>query len=126
VAACDRGCNTRLDVQRSEKLLDVDQPRLDLDNERDPELGMEGEQIDPPALAIVVEARLRDNQPTQSLKRLLDRVLEHRMAGIQEAVQLRAAPTNVPPKSTTACKHDSLNNAYEEEASNAILKSGHG
>jgi hypothetical protein len=87
-----------LDVERSEQALYVQYLRLDFDDHDDAPLRVERQQVDAPAFAVVTERDLDLHGPTQCFEQLFRVRLERGMAGVQQSVQLRAAPPAVDPE----------------------------
>ena len=68
---------------------------LDLDDQQDSCGSVEGQQVDAAALAEAAERGLRADLPRGRLEPSLHQVLERGVCGIQEPVELPAAPTSI-------------------------------
>jgi len=102
--------NSDLDVETSEQRLKVPQDRLDLDDEQHVRRGVVGQEIDPPTVAVPVEADLGSNQPAPRLEASLPVLLNECVTGVYEQPRIGCAAGYVDPdacaKSLDEVAHD--------------------
>ncbi len=92
VAAHHAGNNPPFHVEPPEKLVDVPDIRLDLDDEQRLKVGSPGQDVHRAAIAVAVERELGQDDPTarrQTLAQVLD---ESGVPGIGQPVEITAAP----------------------------------
>ena len=78
-----------LPIQRREEILDVQERRLDLDDQERPARRMPADDINRPALAVVTERVLRHCLPASIVELAQDRLHEPRVSLVQEPRHLR-------------------------------------
>jgi hypothetical protein len=93
--AGDHRPKPRLHVKPSEELLHVADGALDLDDQKDAGAGVPRNNIHPTAVAEVIEAHLDSRDPAQRRQELRRPFLQRGMPGIQEAIELFTAPSQV-------------------------------
>ena len=87
-------CEPHLHVEAPERLLEVADRAFHLDHEHHPDQRMHGEDVDPPAIAVSVEAHLDARRPPCGPKER-DRVLDDpSVDGIEEPIEFLAAPAD--------------------------------
>lgn len=106
--AGDLAGEPRLDVEAADRLLEVAECRLDLDYEQDVERGMKGEDVDPAAVAVLIEADLNSNQPAKARQELRDFLLDCSVCGIDELVESLALPSDLDMKRRPECPDDAI------------------
>jgi hypothetical protein len=84
----NRPCETHLEVQPAERLLEVPQRGLHFDDEDDASDRMEGDDVGAATIAEVVEADLDAHEPPALGQGGGDRLLELRMPGVDEPIEL--------------------------------------
>ena len=88
--------DANLHVEPAEKILDVDDGCLDLDDEKDSAARVEREQIDPSSIAVVVEAHLSSDIPTEGPQAFGPYRGERRVVRIKEPFDFGPLPADVP------------------------------
>lgn len=97
-APCDLSGEADLDVERTEQTLQIGDPRLDLDDQDAARRRVEREQIDPPAVAIDVEAHLGMDEPAIALEPSFPLLGQRRVIRVEQAVELGAMPAEIEPR----------------------------
>jgi len=85
-----------LHVEGAERRLRVDDRSLDLDDEQAALRGMERKEVDPAAIAVLIEAHLGSHGPAQCLEASGHARGESGAVGIQEPIDVGALPSDVP------------------------------
>jgi hypothetical protein len=89
-------CIPTLDVQATKELLHVDEDRLDLDDQEKAGWRVERQEIDPPALAIPIEAQFRSYQPSEAVQQLDQRLPTACMVGVEQPREILPSAPDVP------------------------------
>ena len=105
-----------LRVQGTERLLDIDQRRLDLDNQQRPRDSVEGQQIDAAPLTVSVVAHLRRDTPSMPLEVEGEELLQARVIGITEPPELGTSKARVPAHAYPQRCADTPNGRYGHPA----------
>jgi hypothetical protein len=104
----NRSAKTLLDVEASEHLLEVSDRALHLHDQQDLSAGMESEYIDPAPIPVVVEADLGPYLPADGREQADDITLERRVGGVDEAIELLAAPAHLNADRSTQRGNDTV------------------
>ena len=88
----------RLDVKASDRVVDRGQLGFDLDDEDQPDVPLQAENVDRPTVAVLVERDLELDLPAQSLERPGHPAHKTCVALIQESVDRATAPGDGPVK----------------------------
>ncbi len=84
-----------LDIETPECLLQVADSSLDFRDEDDSRARMEGNQVNAPAIAVVIEADLDSHDPAEIGYELRGLLLHRSMDSVDKAVELLAAPAKL-------------------------------
>jgi hypothetical protein len=90
--------HANLDVERAERLLRIHEHGLHFHDQNDALCGMPREEVDSPAISVVVEAHLAPDVPADGGELVGDRGAECGVIGIEEPIDLHALPADVPSK----------------------------
>jgi len=103
---CDANGEPTFDVKQTERILYVGDDGLDLDDRERSGRGMPGEDVDPPAVAIAVEAHFRLGQPAAVAQSAQHHARNSRVVRVAQAGKLGATIAGVPAKSHAECCGD--------------------
>jgi hypothetical protein len=112
----------RLDVERSQRLLRINERRLDLDDEQHELNRVPRDQVDPSTVPVVVEADLTPDIPSIGRQTGGTVGAQLRVVGVEEPIDLYSLPPDVPRQGQIDGASDRSGSSHRQASDLAALE----